>query len=177
MPFTIKHPATDLYWTPTSDSLIHLSPDGAEYEIDELGHIQNLETGLYVRHRGYIIREDPLGTPAYDFEWTIEDSGRIYNKLDGGYYVVQDGNFLKIVKTNDAPCWSMNSENKEDVPVSRAAALIEEALNASKKCGCECGCEAGCEGCACEGCDCPKPTPVEEPTPVEPTPVEEPTEA
>jgi len=167
MPFKIKHPATGLAWEPVSDGRIRIrqNPHGARYEIDEAGHIQNLDTGLYVRHCALMIREDPLGTPAYDFEWTIEDSGRIYNKFDGGYYLVQDGDFLKIAKTSDAVSWYIAHE--DDVPVSRAAALIEEALNASKKCGCECGCEAGCEGCACEGCDCPKPTPVE--TPVETT--------
>ena len=107
--------------------------------------------------------------PEYDFEWTIEDSGRIYNKYDGGQYVIPDGNSLRITPVGGAATsWmivrevpaEVPAEEEEDVPVSRASALIEEALNARATCGCECGCGPDCQGCECE-CGCPKAAPEE----------------
>jgi len=56
-------------------------------------------------------------------------------------------------------------EEEDDVPVNRAAALIEEALNAKAAgCGCDCGCGADCTGCECD-CGCPKTAPVVEEAP------------
>jgi hypothetical protein len=144
-----------------------LTKEGSTYEIDSEGHIRNVDTGLYVRHSYWVLYEEPLGQPEYDFKWTIEDSGLICNDYDGVYYAVPDGEYLKIQK-EDMFGWTIINENsaevpaevpaeeeEDDVPVSRASALIEEALNASASCGCDCGCGPDCQGCECE-CGCPK---------------------
>lgn len=61
----------------------------------------------------------------------------------------------KTESDDDIPELVSETES-EDVPVNRAAALIEEALNAkAQSCGCECGCGPDCTGCECE-CGCPK---------------------
>jgi tRNA(adenine34) deaminase len=146
---------------------LRFTNDSVNYDLVDEKFLVNPVSGLYLRihqaHKRVYESEPNMGDS--DFMWFVNEDGQAAN-----------GEFTVSPVDGD-----------EDVPVNRAAALIEEALNASKKCGCE----AGCEGCACEGCDCPKPSPVEptpveptpveptpvEPTPVEPTPVEEPTEA
>jgi hypothetical protein len=58
-----------------------------------------------------------------------------------------DGEDTKWVKVGGA---AAPIEEEEDVPVTRGAALIEEALNATKECGCKCGADCECEDCDCE---------------------------
>jgi hypothetical protein len=72
----------------------------------------------------------------------------------------------------------LGGDDEEDVPVNRAAALIEEALNAkAKSCDCQCGCGPDCQGCDCD-CGCPKKAEPEEAEPEEAEPEEaEPEEA
>jgi hypothetical protein len=62
----------------------------------------------------------------------------------GTFLHVMDGEDTKWVKVEDA------APVEEDVPVTRAAALIEEALNSTKECGCKCGADCECEDCECE---------------------------
>ena len=169
MSFKIQQPGTGLFWASGGDR-IRLASEGSTYEIDSDGHIRNVDTGMYVRHHYFILMEaSEIEYPEYDFEWTIEDSGRIYNKYDGGQYVIPDGNSLRITPVGGAATsWmivrevpaEVPAEEEEDVPVSRASALIEEALNARATCGCECGCGPDCQGCECE-CGCPKAAPEE----------------
>ena len=71
------------------------------------------------------------------------------------YWTFVDGKFVSF----DGVTLTVDNDD-EDVPVNRAAALIEEALNA-KATGCECGCGPDCTG----DCECPKP--VEDETPEE----------
>jgi hypothetical protein len=169
MAFKIQQPGTGLFWASGGDR-IRLTNEGSTYEIDSKGRIRDVSTGMYIRHH-YFILMDALEVehPEYDFEWTIENSGRIYNKYDGGHYVIPDGNSLRITPVGGAvTTWVIVREvpvevpvevptepEEDDVPVSRASALIEEALNASASCGCECGCGPDCQGCECE-CGCPK---------------------
>jgi hypothetical protein len=185
MSFKIQQPATGLYWTVDTENNVCLGSESSLYEKDDSGHIRNMNTGLYIRHNYWVLKESELDGPEYDFEWTIEDSGRISTKFDGGYYVAPDGNTLKIIKDGFIPTWKVIPEVdvpvEEDVPVSRASALIEEALNAKAAnpgCGCECGCGPDCQGCACE-CGCPKApaAPVEVPEEAPAAPVEVPEEA
>ena len=177
MAFKIQQPGTGLFWASGGDR-IRLASEGSTYEIDPEGHIRDVSTGTYIRHH-YFILVDALEVeyPEYDFEWTIEDSGRIYNEYGGGHYVIPDGDSLRItpvggiatqwVIVRDVPVEvpvevpaEVPVEEEDDVPVSRASALIEEALNAkASSCGCECGCGPDCQGCECE-CGCPK-APVE----------------
>jgi len=73
----------------------------------------------------------------------------------------------KVVKFEDPSVVLGGGEDEEDdVPVNRASALIEEALNAKATgCGCGCGCGPDCTGCECE-CGCPKAPVVVEEAPV-----------
>lgn len=183
MSFNIRDPKTGLFWNTGSDQIIRLSEEATEYEIHDDFHVRNVKTGLCVRHFYYVLQESKHGQPEYDFNWKIEESGNIHNIFDGGHYVnigddslmiTKDPYAWQIVRLGDVilgPKTVVVDEDDDDVPVSRASALIEEALNASKKCGCECGCEAGCEGCACEeGCVCPEPVPESTPEPAAPEP-------
>ena len=178
MAFKIQQPGTGLFWASGGDR-IRLASEGSNYEVDSAGHIRNVDTGTYIRHSYWILMDvESLGSPGYDFEWTIEESGRIYNAYDGGHYVVPDGDSLRIIPVGGAVIsWVIVPEvpaevpaepEEDDVPVLRASALIEEALNAkaasisdasglveSSSCGCECGCGPDCQGCECE-CGCPK---------------------
>jgi hypothetical protein len=108
-------------------------------------YIKNVDTGNYVNHRADLLHEGGE-SEAFEFhaDGTITSQGK----------AVIAGTFVHLM--GGEPTRWIKGEEVEDVPVSRASALIEEALNASKACGCECGCEAGCEGCACEDCECPK---------------------
>lgn len=188
MSFKIQEPGTGLFWA-SGDDRIRLANVGSTYETDSAGHIRNVDTGLYVRHYALVLIETELMSPEGDFVWTIEDSGSIYNAYDGGHCVVPDTDYLRIIKSGATTYWVKVPveapvevpievpveapvevpvevpEEDDDVPVSRASALIEEALNAkASSCGCECGCGPDCQGCECE-CGCPK-APVE--APVEP---------
>lgn len=154
MPFTLQDPASGLFWTTGLFGRVQLGATPNTY-ILEGKFIKNTETGNYVNHCAELLHE---GGESEEFEFqadgTITSQGKAV--IASTFVHVREGEPTKWVK----------SEEADDVPVNRASALIEEALNASKKCGCECGCEAGCEGCACEGCGCPKakaePEPVEE---------------
>jgi len=177
MSFKIQQHGSGLFWGANVGDRIRLANEGSTYEIDSEGQIRNIDTGLYVRHSYWILSEAELVSADNDFKWIIDDSGLIHNDYDGSWYVIPEGGYLKIVK-GDMYSWNIIKEvADEDVPVSRASALIEEALNAkAASCGCECGCGPNCEGCECE-CGCPK-APVEVPVeaPVE-VPVEVPVEA
>jgi hypothetical protein len=170
MAFKIQQLGTGLFWASGGDR-IRLTSEGSIYEIDSEGHIRDVNTGMYIRHHYYILMDaSEVESPEGDFEWTIEDSGRIYNAYAGGQYVIPDGDSLRITPVGGAATsWGIVREiptevpaepEEEDVPVPRASALIEEALNASASCGCECGCGPDCQGCECE-CGCPK-APVED---------------
>jgi hypothetical protein len=129
-----------------------------DYELIDGKFIQNTGTGRYLRHirDSFVEESGGFNSGDADFHWQIKD-GKVLS-------------YHGVVYAGD-----VEGEVDEDVPVNRAAALIEAALNAKAAgCGCDCGCGPDCAGCACD-CGCLKPveeTPVEE-TPVEETPVEE----
>ena len=134
--------------------------ESVKYNLENEKFLVNPVSGLYLRihnaHKRVYESEPNMGDS--DFMWFVNEDGWAAN----GEFTVSP------------------VDGAEDVPVSRAAALIEEALNAKAAgCACGCGCGPDCTGCDCD-CGCPKtPTPVvEEPAPVveEPAPVvEEPT--
>lgn len=147
MPFTLQDPASGLFWTSGIFGRVQLGGTPNVYTL-EGSYIKNTETGSYVNHVADLLHEG--GVPE---EFTFEADGTITSQgkavIAGAYLHLLEGVPTRWVKVDAAA--------DDDVPVSRAAALIEEALNASKACGCECGCAAGCEGCECKDCDCPKP--------------------
>jgi len=145
MPFTLQDPASGLFWTSGIFGRVQLGVTPNTYVLDG-SSIKNTETGNYVNHIADLLHEG--GEPeefAFEADGTITSQGK----------AVIAGSFVHVM-TGEPTRWVKVEAAEDDVPVSRASALIEEALNGSKACGCECGCEGGCEGCACEGCDCPK---------------------
>jgi len=146
MPFTLQDPASGLFWTSGIFGRIQLGVTPNVYTL-EGSYIKNTETGNYVNHIAELLHEG--GNPE---EFVFETDGTITSQ---GKAVI-GGSFLHLMQGEPTRWIKVDTAVEDDVPVSRASALIEEALNASKACGCECGCEAGCEGCECEGCDCPK---------------------
>ena len=161
MPFTLQDPVSGLFWTSGIFGRVQLGTTPNVYTL-EGSYIKNTETGNYVNHRADLLHEG-----GESEEFVFADDGTITSQgkavIAGAFLHIMGGEPTRWVKVDEAEV--------DDVPVSRASALIEEALNAtSKKCGCECGCEGGCTGCACEGCECPKPT---EPEAEEPEPEDE----
>ena len=116
------------------------------YRVVDEKWIFNDDSKLYLRNFADALKEDSLvNKEDGDFWWV---------KSDDGYVNVVNGNLTVQIE-----------DDSEDVPVNRASALIEAALNAkAKSCGCECGCGPDCTGCECD-CGCPKP-PAPEPEPV-----------
>jgi len=155
MPFTLQDPTSGLFWTSGIFGRVQLGTTPNVYTL-EGSYIKNTETGNYVNHVADLLHE---GSEPEEFvfgeDGTIASQGK----------AVTPGSFLHLGVSSGTPWIKVDEAETDDVPVPRASALIEEALNASKKCGCECGCEAGCEGCACEECECPKPEPAPEAEP------------
>jgi hypothetical protein len=145
MPFTLQDPTSGLFWVSGLFGRVQLGIIPNSYVL-EGKFIKNRETGSYVNHRAELLHEG--GEPD---EFEFHEDGTITSQ---GKAVIAS-TFVRLGDSCGTP-WVKVDEAEDDVPVNRASALIEEALNATKKCGCECGCEAGCEGCACEGCECPK---------------------
>ena len=140
-------------------SSLRISGRSGDYTLIDGKFIQNKDTGLYLRH-------------VRDLE--VEEGG-VFNSGDGDFmWQVKGG---KVVSYHEVVCAGdvEGVTEEEDVPVNRAAALIEEALNAKASgCGCDCGCAPDCTGCDCD-CGCPKAPVEEDEAPVEEdeAPVEE----
>ena len=125
--------------------------NGKEFVIENEKHLRDPTSHCYLRSDGEVtIIESQYWKQMC---WSFED----------GKFVSDDGVTLTV-----------DGDDSEDVPVNRAAALIEEALNAKAAgCGCDCGCGPDCSGCECD-CGCPKPVEEEEaPVEEEEAPVEE----
>jgi len=127
MSFKIQQPGTGLFWASGGDR-IRLASEGSTYEIDSEGHIRNVDTGMYIRHSYFILMDaSELEHPEYDFEWTIEESGSIYNAYDGGHCVVPDGDSLRINKISGATTsWVIVREVPAEVPVEVPAEVPVE---------------------------------------------------
>ena len=149
MPFTLQDPTSGLFWTSGIFGRVQLGTTPNVYTL-EGSYIKNVETGNYVNHRADLLHEG--GDPD---EFLFAGDGTITSQ-DKAVIAAQ---FVHIGVSSGTPWVKVDEAEDDDVPVPRATALLEEALNASKTCA--------CETCACDPCTCPKPTP-EEPTPEEP---------
>ena len=138
MPFTIQHPESGLFWTSGIFGRVQLGTTPNVYTL-EGSYIKNVNSGNYVNHVADLLHE---GGAADEF--VFGDDGVISTQGK----TVSAGSFLHIMDGEDTK-W-VKVEEVEDVPVNRAAALIEEALNATKECGCKCGEDCKCENCECE---------------------------
>ena len=145
MSFTIQDPESGLFWTSGIFGRVQLGATPNVYTL-EGSYIKNVNSGNYVNHVSDLLHEG--GVPD---EFVFGDDGVIstQGKTDtaGGFLHVMDGEDTKWVKVGGA---AAPIEEEEDVPVTRGAALIEEALNATKECGCKCGADCECEDCDCE---------------------------
>lgn len=140
MAFTLQHPESGLFWTAGIFGRVQLGPNPNIYTL-EGDYIRNVNSGNYVNHISDILHEG--GTPdafVFDEDGVIRSQGRAITS--GTFLHFGDGEPTKWVKVDEV----------EDVPVTRAAALIEEALNASQKCGPECECE-NCTCTSTQECD------------------------
>ena len=101
----------------------------------EGSYIKNTETGNYVNHRADLLHE---GGESEEFvfgaDGTITSQGKAV--IASQFVHIMGGEPTKWIKVDEV----------DDVPVPRASALIEEALNASKACE--------CETCECDPCEC-----------------------
>ena len=114
MTFTLKHPDAELYWSTGIFGRVQLGPVPNTYVL-EGSYIKNAETGMYVNHRCEILHEG--GEPeefAFGEDGVISSEGKT---IGAGQFLILGTGAVAWVK-------------KEDVPVSRASALIEEALKA-----------------------------------------------
>jgi hypothetical protein len=114
MTFTLQHPDADLYWSTGIFSRVQLGPVPNTYVL-EGSYIKNAETGMYVNHRCEILHEG--GEPeefAFGEDGVISSEGKT---IGAGQFLILGTGAVAWVK-------------KEDVPVSRASALIVEALKA-----------------------------------------------
>ena len=141
MSFTIQHPESGLFWTSGLFGRVQLGTTPNVYTL-EGSYIKNVNSGNYVNHVANLLHEG-----AAPDEFVFGDDGVISTQgktvSAGTFLHIMDGEDTKWVKVEEA------APAEEDVPVTRAAALIEEALNATKECGCKCG-----ENCECENCEC-----------------------
>ena len=112
MTFTLQHPDVGLYWSTGIFNRVQLGTVPSTYVL-EGSYIKNVKTGMYVTHRSEILHEG--GEPA---EFSFGEDGVISSEGN----TIGSGQFL-ILGTG-AVAWI----KKEDVPVSRASALVAEAL-------------------------------------------------
>jgi hypothetical protein len=136
MPFTLQDPSSGLFWTSGIFGRVQLGTTPNTYVL-EGSYIKNTETGNYVNHRADLLHEG--GEPE---EFVFAEDGTITSQDKA----VISGSFLHLMG-GEPTQWVKAEEAEDDVPVPRATALIEEALNASKK-----TCE--CETCECDPCEC-----------------------
>jgi len=123
MPFTLQDPVSGLFWTSGIFGRVQLGTTPNTYVL-EGSYIKNTETGNYVNHRADLLHEG--GEPeefVFGADGTITSQGKAV--IAGNFVHVMGGEPTRWVKVDEA--------EDDDVPVPRASALIEEALNASKE--------------------------------------------
>ena len=136
MPFTLQDPTSGLFWTSGIFGRVQLGTTPNTYVL-EGSYIKNTETGNYVNHRADLLHE---GGESEEFvfgaDGTITSQGKAV--IASQFVHIMGGEPTKWIKVDEV----------DDVPVSRASALIEEALNASSEKKCD------CETCECDPCEC-----------------------
>ena len=138
MPFTLQDPTSGLFWTSGIFGRVQLGTTPNTYVL-EGSYIKNTETGNYVNHRADLLHEG--GEPE---EFIFSADGTITSQ-DKAVIASQ---FVHIGVSSGTPWVKVDETETDDVPVSRASALIEEALNASSEKKCD------CETCECDPCEC-----------------------
>jgi hypothetical protein len=134
MPFTLQDPSSGLFWTSGIFGRVQLGTTPNTYVLED-SYIKNIETGNYVNHRADLLHEG--GEPE---EFLFSADGTITSQDKA----VISGSFLHLMGGEPTRWVKVEEVEVDDVPISRASALIEEALNASKK-----TCECECDPCTC----------------------------
>ena len=100
--------------------------NGHSYDQVDGKYIKCVETGEYLQYNGTtFVHSAHTPAPAGSTDLLI----------------IRDGKIVKFEDPSVVLC-DCEEQHEEDVPVNRAAALIEEALNAqAESCDCECGCD------------------------------------
>lgn len=119
MAFTLQHPESGLFWTSGIFGRVELGAIPNVY-VTEGNYIKNVDTGSYVHHAMDLLHEG-RGEEEFTFENGIISTNS-----------KTVGNTGKWVTLGESPVQWIKNVQKEDVPVARSAALIEEALNAPK---------------------------------------------
>ena len=134
MPFTLQDPVSGLFWTSGIFGRVQLGTTPNVYTL-EGSCIKNTETGNYVNHRAELLHE---GGESEEFVFGTDGTITSQDKavIASQFVHIMGGEPTKWIKVDEV----------DDVPVPRASALIEEALNASKACE--------CETCECDPCEC-----------------------
>jgi hypothetical protein len=139
MPFTLQDPVSGLFWTSGIFGRVQLGTTPNTYVL-EGSSIKNTETGNYVNHVADLLHEGGASEEfVFGADGTITSQGK----------AVIAGAFLRVGVSPGTPWVKVEAAEADDVPVPRASALIEEALNASKK-------KCDCETCDCDPCECTK---------------------
>lgn len=136
MAFTLQDPESGLYWSKGIFGRVFLSINADEYEFDG-SYIRNRVSRGYITNRFGLLHEGGgLSEFAFNEDGTITCDG--LNVCSGTWVTLSPDTSTRWIKTKII----------DDVPVSRSAALIEEALNAKCK----------CENCDCTECRCSEDT-------------------
>ena len=134
MAFRIQHAETGLFWGVDPNDYITLGDisQSSVYDTSCTDHIKNVQTGKCLCKNKHHLAEREHDGNYTDFNFSINTStGEIFNYAQN-FDIIYDNGSVAISRS--APTrWTVVPFEAEtdDVPVSRSAALIEEALNAA----------------------------------------------
>jgi hypothetical protein len=108
--FVIKHP-DGRYWSVDDNYQVKLGDVPALYELHDGNHIKNTATEMCIRHSYWVLVESHHDNVPGDFEWTINEDGKITSSFDGGHDVVVDGDSIKIANDGSTVYWKIIYKN------------------------------------------------------------------
>lgn len=158
MAFRIRHAQTGLFWSSGVDQKIRLSVEASKYAfIDSI--LKNADTGLNVMHAACVVHESTTHPTAWNLSEGVLSVDSMYATWDASFEVMRASATPEVweilydaavevpkpiadpvPEPEPEPEAEAESDSEsvpdlvtddEDVPVARAAALIEEALNAA----------------------------------------------
>lgn len=152
MAFTIRHSQTGLFWSSGVDQKIRLSSEASKYEFID-GILKNADTGLNVMHAACVVHESTTHPTVWTLNGGVLSADSMYASWDSSFEVMRASATPEVwdivydiaveapkPAADPLPEPEPESDSEsvpdlvtddEDVPVTRSAALIEEALNAA----------------------------------------------
>ena len=136
MAFRIQHTDSGLFWGVNSNGRITLGDiyQSSVYDLSCPEHIKNIKTGKCLcKSKQHLVESEHDGL-ATDFNFAVNfGNGEIVNYAQN-FDIIYNNGAVDISRSKPTQ-WSIVTVEAEpeveDVPVARAAALIEEALNAA----------------------------------------------